>query len=116
MIFEKEIKTDENGKEFVNYKLNKDTPGAKDLLNNINIVEKDGIKQLDIMVTLKSRELEINLYNYERDKHDNSKVVALLNGSEGYEITTIDRLNKVKNYEKYNDIAKKQINNKGIER
>lgn len=89
------VKRNEQGEPSYYFVMNKETPAAQELLNNMKIKENNGYQNLAVSVQIANPELAKELKEYQRADGDNSKVVAVLSKDE-IKISTINELQSAK--------------------
>ena len=86
-----EVKRTEQGEPLYYFIMNKETPAAQDLLNNLKIKENGEYKNLAVSVQIANPELAKELKEYQRSDGDNSKIVAVLS-KDGIKISSVNEL------------------------
>ena len=86
-----EVKRTEQGEPLYYFVMNKETPAAQDLLNNLKIKENGEYKNLAVSVQIANPELAKELKEYQRSDGDNSKIVAVLSKDE-IKISSVNEL------------------------
>lgn len=86
-----EVKRTEQGEPLYYFIMNKETPAAQDLLNNLKIKENGEYKNLAVSVQIANPELAKELKEYQRSDGDNSKIVAVLSKDE-IKISSVNEL------------------------
>lgn len=86
-----EVKRTEQGEPLYYFIMNKETPAAQELLNNLKIKENGEYKNLAVSVQIANPELAKELKEYQRSDGDNSKIVAVLS-KDGIKISSVNEL------------------------
>lgn len=94
-----EVKKTEQGEPLYYFIMNKETPAAQELLNNLKIKENGEYKNLAVSVQIANPELAKDLKEYKRADGDNSKVVAVLSKDE-IKISSVNELAAAKSHNK----------------
>lgn len=94
-----EVKRTEQGEPLYYFIMNKETPAAQELLNNLKIKENGEYKNLAVSVQIANPELAKDLKEYKRADGDNSKVVAVLSKDE-IKISSVNELAVAKSHNK----------------
>lgn len=102
-----EVKRTEQGELLYYFIMNKETPAAQELLNNLKIKENGEYKNLAVSVQIANPELAKDLKEYKRADGDNSKVVAVLSKDE-IKISSVNELAAAKSHNKDLSIKEQQ--------
>lgn len=94
-----EVKKTEQGEPLYYFIMNKETPAAQELLNNLKIKENGEYKNLAVSVQIANPELAKDLKEYKRADGDNSKVIAVLSKDE-IKISSVNELAAAKSHNK----------------